>query len=100
MRNSHPGQKRIKHLLSLSLLARAFIKRYYTRPEFELVDLEKDPLELNNLAGNPEYRAKLMTLMAELARWTGAQGDTLLPHRDPYPVASPLPTFKSRARKT
>lgn len=71
--------------------AAAIIKRYYTRPEFELFDLDKDPLELDNLADNPEYRGKLAQLRDELNAWTTAQGDELLPQFDPYLTSEPIP---------
>ena len=71
--------------------AAAIIKKYYTRPEFELYDLDNDPLELNNLANNPEYKEKIAQLKEELSAWTTAQGDDLLPHREPYLTSEPLP---------
>ena len=46
-----------------------------SRPEHELYDLEKDPYELNNLAGDPEYKAVLRTLQAKLSRWMNEIGD-------------------------
>jgi arylsulfatase A-like enzyme len=36
------------------------------RPVVEFYDLEKDPAELNNLAGNPEYRDAQQTLVAAM----------------------------------
>jgi len=79
--------------------ASAIIKKYYTRPEFELYDLDNDPLELNNLANNPEYNEKMAQLKVELSTWTTAQGDDLLPHRDPYLTSEPLPTKKRSSKK-
>lgn len=79
--------------------AAAIIKRYHTRPEFEFFDLDKDPLELDNLAGNPEYRGELAKLRAELSAWTTAQGDELLPHRDPYLINAPLPKLYHAPKK-
>jgi arylsulfatase A-like enzyme len=79
--------------------AKEILKQYYTRAEFELFDLEKDPLERNNLAKNPEYAAKLQSLRAELAAWTAAQGDDLRPHREPYSTDKPIPVVKSPVRK-
>ncbi len=41
-------------------------KAYFQRPRpvFEMFDLEKDPYELNNVAGQPEYKDAQQTLMA------------------------------------
>ena len=79
--------------------AAAIVKRYHTRPEFELFDLEKDPNELNNLAGNPQHQAKLVELRAELKRWTTTQGDDLQPHRHPYLTSAPIPEIKRKPKK-
>jgi arylsulfatase A-like enzyme len=79
--------------------AAAIIKKYYTRPEFELFDLDKDPLEQNNLADNPEYKEKLVALRAELKIWTTAQGDDLLPHIEPYLTSGPRPSMKLEQKK-
>ena len=75
--------------------AAGIVERYYKREEFEFFDLEKDPLELNNLAGNPEYAGKMEELKQELATWAKAQGDELQPHREPYSVREPIPVFEN-----
>lgn len=75
--------------------AAGIVERYYKREEFEFFDLEKDPLELNNLAGNPEYAGKMEELKQELATWAKAQGDELQPHREPYSVSEPIPVFEN-----
>ena len=46
-----------------------------TRPREELYDLEKDPHELDNLAGDPAYSADLAVIRASLARWVVESGD-------------------------
>ena len=79
--------------------AAAIVKRYHTRPEFELFDLDKDPNELNNLVEKSKYRAKLVELRAELKKWTTAQGDDLKPHREPYPTSAPIPEIKRKPKK-
>lgn len=53
--------------------------------EHELYDLEKDPGELNNLAGNPAYAAKLGEMRAELARLRKETADMDFPNADPGP---------------
>ena len=79
--------------------AAAIVKRYHVRPEFEFFDLDKDPLELENLADHPEYKGKLARLRAALKTWTTAQGDELLPHRDPYLTSAPIPEIKRKPKK-
>ena len=79
--------------------AAEIIKHYYTRPEFEFFDLEKDPLELNNLAGNPEFAERIAEMRAELAVWAKAQGDELQPHREPYPTSKPVPQVRPQPKK-
>jgi len=74
----------------------AIIRDYYTRPEFELFDLIADPLELDNLADDPEQAARLERLESELSAWAESQGDDLQPHKEPYPASEPLPELKSR----
>lgn len=56
------------------------------RPVFELFDLEKDPLELNNLAGSPVYKAIEYELKVALNKW-------MLLNRDYLPL--PLRTADS-----
>ena len=79
--------------------AAAIVKRYHTRPEFELFDLAKDPNELNNLADHPNYKSKLDELKVELKKWITAQGDDLQPHRAPYLTSAPIPEIKRKPRK-
>lgn len=78
--------------------AQAVLQRYYKRPELELFDLEKDPLEQENLAESPEYATILKELQSQLDAWTKAQGDDLQPHREPYLTSEPLPEVPA-ARK-
>lgn len=51
------------------------MKRYKTRPEFELYDIENDINEFNNLAGEPAYQKTLIKLKKELVSWMKSQGD-------------------------
>ena len=79
--------------------AAEIVRAYYTRPEEELFDLERDPLELNNLADRPEFRSTLDQLKNELAAWTKSQGDELLPHNTPYLTTDPLPDLMPRKKR-
>ncbi|MBK1877706.1 sulfatase family protein [Pelagicoccus mobilis] len=51
------------------------VSRYRKRPEYELYDMSKDPFEMRNLAGNPEYAEEFKRLKAELDGWMKQQGD-------------------------
>jgi len=46
-------------------------------PEEELFDLSKDPNQLTNLAGNPEYANALRKARGLIAEWTEQTGDTI-----------------------
>lgn len=46
-----------------------------SRPDEELYDLKADPLELNNLAGDPAHLETLNSLRAMLAQWMKETGD-------------------------
>ena len=56
-------------------MAKALVERYLHRPVEELYDIKKDPYEMNNLAGNPEYRHIVKDLRKELSQWRLLQND-------------------------
>ena len=64
--------------------AAAIIKSYYTRPEFELFNLDDDLLEQQNLASENKYQSKLEEFQNVLSGWAINQGDDLKAHREPY----------------
>jgi N-sulfoglucosamine sulfohydrolase len=51
------------------------IKDYVQRPQFELYDLEHDPLESNNLASDPKYAQLLAELKEKIKRFQERTGD-------------------------
>ena len=55
--------------------AAAVLWRYHNRPAEELYDLETDPAEVHNLAGDPAYARLLEDFRARLAAWRAEQGD-------------------------
>lgn len=64
---------------------RAAYSTYRSPPEFELYDLENDPFERINLAGNPEYAKEFRRLKTELALWRRKTED---PFADPEYLAA------------
>lgn len=48
---------------------------FKTKPQEELYDIENDPYELNNLAGNPSYQIKLNELRQAFKTWTAETKD-------------------------
>lgn len=71
--------------------AAEILRRYYTRPEFELFDLNADPLEESNLAYDAKHSKRLKEMRAALVEWAKSQGDDLQPHREPYPRSQTIP---------
>lgn len=51
------------------------MQRYKHRPEFELYNIKDDIFEMNNLAGDPQYKQKIKDLQTELQKWMLSQGD-------------------------
>jgi len=51
---------------------------YYDPPEFELYDLQQDPHEFNNLAGQSKFADIQQKLLAELQSWREQTDDPLL----------------------
>ena len=51
------------------------IDRYENRPEFELYDLQSDPYEMNNLAGQSSQQERIAMLKSKLDAWMKSQGD-------------------------
>jgi N-sulfoglucosamine sulfohydrolase len=64
----NPGWQQMVKAHQAGTLAPEFDKAYFQRPRpvLELFDLDADPAELHNLAGQPEYRDVQQTLMAVL----------------------------------
>jgi len=55
--------------------AAAVVERYRRRPPEELYDLDADPFELHNLAGDAQHAATLAELRTELDAWMAERGD-------------------------
>jgi len=55
--------------------AKETTQRYQWRPAIELYDIETDPYEFNNLAGEKKYQPIKKDLRLRLLRWMDEQGD-------------------------
>ncbi|MCG6155510.1 sulfatase family protein [Rubinisphaera margarita] len=77
--------------------AAKIVASHHGRPEFELFDLQKDPLEQNNLAGSERVRDVQQDLLAELKAWIERQGDKLTVFHEPLMLNEPE-TWKPRGR--
>jgi len=49
--------------------------RFLHRPAIEFYDLERDPFEMKNLAGNKKHEKRILELQVELYKWMSEQGD-------------------------
>ncbi len=78
--NAYTGNKAFKSMIAKAESGDAhvkeFVSKYQWRPEFELFDCLADPLEMNNLAENPEYASVMRRLKGKLDAWMASQGDT------------------------
>lgn len=55
--------------------AARLVDEYIHRPAEEFYDLRDDPYELNNLAGDPQHRARMDSMKVQLEAWMKQQGD-------------------------
>ncbi|HEX5106722.1 MAG TPA: sulfatase/phosphatase domain-containing protein, partial [Pirellulaceae bacterium] len=69
--------------------ASAAIERYRKRPADELYDLDTDPLEQHNLAGDPAHAEMVKALHATLEAWMNEQGDQQTVFNNPVLLPRP-----------
>ena len=67
------------------------VNRYIARPAEELYDLEADPLEQHNLAGDPDQAQVLQQLRGKLDVWMKEQGDQQKVYGEPI-LLEPSPS--------
>jgi uncharacterized sulfatase len=81
--------------------AAAVVRRYHHRPAEELYDLQADPFEQRNLAGDPAYAGRLAGLRAELDAWMKSEGDQGMPTEElRRPPAKPPAATGGAAKAT
>lgn len=82
---------------------RLFELSFGFRPEWELFDIEKDPHQLNNVAGNEEYADVLnrmkKTLMEELAAAGDPRASGEAQKFDTYPYSGGSPQYPGYGKK-
>ncbi|MCK5277760.1 MAG: sulfatase-like hydrolase/transferase, partial [Cyclobacteriaceae bacterium] len=80
-RKSHfMGGTNLEEIANLSPKMKRVYETWRNPPEFELYDLQNDPLEFNNLSENSEYNIELERLQKVLKQW---KIDTNDPFNDP-----------------
>ena len=72
----YPSDHMVKRHYGVRTKRYKLIHFYYDIDAWELYDLERDPHELRNLAGDPAYAAVLRDLTAELRRKQAEAGDS------------------------
>lgn len=70
-------------------VAAAVVARHHGRPEFELFDLQGDPLEQMNLAEQPLMSKTKERLFGELKAWMKDQGDNVPVFHEPLMLDAP-----------
>ena len=55
--------------------AKFLVDKFVKRPAIEFYDMQKDPWEMNNLAGDEKYKGKIAYMKSELENWMKQQGD-------------------------
>ncbi|TWU64654.1 Arylsulfatase [Crateriforma conspicua] len=65
------------------------VAKHHGRPEYELYDLQTDPLEQTNIAGNEDVAAIQDRLRNELNSWVQSQGDELTVFHEPLMLDAP-----------
>jgi len=81
----------------------AIVRRYHQRPAEELYDLNADPQELINLAGDSRQGTRLAGLRSEVDAWMREQGDTGRTFAEPRLLSDPKraepPPAKTKKKK-
>ena len=80
-----PSWRSIESLSHQRKLSSKLYQRYFKspRPTEEFYDLQTDPNEMQNLAGNPTYKTQLLRLQKLLSRWMISTHDFLPPPLQP-----------------
>jgi N-sulfoglucosamine sulfohydrolase len=60
------------------MISPRLLKSYIRRPPEELYDMQADPLEIQNLAGDPAMQSTLLEMRNALEKWQLETGDLWL----------------------
>jgi uncharacterized sulfatase len=83
--------------------AAATVAKHHGRPSIELYDLQQDPDEIKNLAGQPEISKIQQQLFEDLKKWIATQDDQLTVFHEPLMLDAPktwVPRKRKRPKKT
>ena len=79
--------------------AAAIVARYKVRPKEELYDLDADPHEQQNLAGDSRHAERLAAMRDKLAAWMKSQGDTARVFGEPLLAGEDAAPFQPATAK-
>ena len=65
-------------------------------PHYQLYDLQSDPYEFRNLAGDPQYATTLSALKAKLHKWRKDTNDPLLDNNKLRKLTNEVQSVKSK----
>lgn len=82
---SWEGMRNSASSTSPAMIGKRRLKDYICRPPEELFDLEADPLEIHNVADEPEHARTLQEMRAALEQWQKETNDLWL-YRDGNPL--------------
>lgn len=75
------------------------VRRYQERPAVEFYDLESDPHEQHNLAGEAEHADRIADMQSKLEAWMESQGDQRKVYGKPNLLTEPAGELKPPKRK-
>lgn len=90
----------VKNNVEMTSTVRVALNEYMAPPRFELFDLEKDPDNFHNLAGDPEYAKVEQELKTALDAWRVRTDDPLLKPGEYERLGEVIEGYKREMYKT